>query len=600
MVDKLVTAYPQNQYVITSRPLAYTGRVVLQRFHQVKIESLDEDAIKVFLKHWTDSLHGAATQQAEKYYNELNEALTAKYEIRRMASNPMMLTALAVVHWNEKRIPEQRAELYESVITWLLRSREQRPGRAPDKICGERLQSLALSMQNHADGRKTQLGRRAAAEFIAHLFAEPAEEKRIAAAERFLAEEEVDSGIIVGRGVNEIAFWHLTFQEYLAAKALGGKLEVDQQRITVKPQILHNPDWREVLTLFGGVLYSNQGRDKVDGFMRAVLALAGKGKPLVDEARCVGLLGAMVRDLTPFQYRIPDKRYGEMLERVMAIFTVAGAEKVQLNDRLEAAEALGQAGDPRINDFRKKEYWVDIPACTFYMGAQKVDKKGKNYDPDADDDESPVHEVHLSAYRIGKYPVTVSEYKRFAEEGCYAEKRYWNAGGFGEFNAPGDWDEQQKFPNRPITQVSWFEAMAFATWAGVSLPTEAQWERAARGKGQDYRSYPWGNEKIDVSRANYYETKIGHPSPVGLFPAGVTDEGIHDMAGNVWEWCFDWKNEYFLAAVNDPKGSDVGDARVLRGGSWVSSGGRCRSAVRSRYDPGDGRDYNGFRFSRGQ
>jgi formylglycine-generating enzyme required for sulfatase activity len=288
-----------------------------------------------------------------------------------------------------------------------------------------------------------------------------------------------------------------------------------------------------------------------------------------------------------------------MLDQVMAIFTVEGAKKVPLNDRLEAAEALGQAGDPRIHDFRKKEYWVEIPACTFYMGAQKEDKKGRNYDPDAYDDESPVHTVTLSAYQIGRYPVTVSEYKRFVEENCYAENRYWNAGGFGEFKEPDEWDKQQKHPTRPVTGVSWYEAMAYAAWAEVLLPTEAQWERAARGPGSDYRKYPWGNKEPDPLLTNYYETKIGHPSPVGLFLAGVTGEGALDMAGNVWEWCQDWKGEYPPGEVTDPIGLETGVARVVRGGSWYADAEGCRCSYRDCDRPGD-RDGFGFRLSRGQ
>ena len=134
-------------------------------------------------------------------------------------SNPVMLTALAVVYWNEKRMPEQRVDLYESIMTWLARSRERKPGRLSDKLTLERLEDLALAMQDAEGGRQTQVPRLWAAKQIAHRWSSLPVAERAPAAERFLAEEELDSGIIVGRG-HEIRFWHLTFQEYLAACAL--------------------------------------------------------------------------------------------------------------------------------------------------------------------------------------------------------------------------------------------------------------------------------------------------------------------------------------------------------------------------------------------
>ena len=143
-----------------------------------------------------------------------------------------MLTALAVVHWNERRLPEQRADLYDSIVHWLARSREQRPGRPSAERCLALLQELALYMQNHPEGRQVQLPSRWAAEALAAEFGERAGEGRAAPSRRavtrssapsgFLDEEEIDSGIVVGRG-NEVSFWHLTFQEYLAARAIAGR-----------------------------------------------------------------------------------------------------------------------------------------------------------------------------------------------------------------------------------------------------------------------------------------------------------------------------------------------------------------------------------------
>ena len=143
---------------------------------------------------------------AREHLAELLEAVRARPEIRRMARNPVMLTALAVVHWNERRLPEQRADLYNSIITWLSRSREQRPGRATADETVVVLQELALAMQDDPGGRKRQVPKRWAAERIAAKLMKVAgkggrvTDDWVARAERFLDEEEVDSGIIVGRG----------------------------------------------------------------------------------------------------------------------------------------------------------------------------------------------------------------------------------------------------------------------------------------------------------------------------------------------------------------------------------------------------------------
>ncbi len=173
-----------------------------------------------------------------------------------MARNPVMLTALAVVHWNERRLPEQRADLYDSIITWLSRSREQRAGRETADRTVVLLQELALAMQDDSAGRQTQVSKRWGAEKIAaELASAPVTKDTVAAAERFLDEEEVDSGIIVGRS-NELAYWHLTFQEFLAAKAIASRLEQEQRQILLAdPNKVYLPDWREVVLLYAGALH---------------------------------------------------------------------------------------------------------------------------------------------------------------------------------------------------------------------------------------------------------------------------------------------------------------------------------------------------------
>jgi formylglycine-generating enzyme required for sulfatase activity len=168
-----------------------------------------------------------------------------------------------------------------------------------------------------------------------------------------------------------------------------------------------------------------------------------------------------------------------------------------------------------------------------------------------------VHEVSLDGFRIARYPVTVGQYKQFVDDDGYMDRRWWEAGGFGQFPAPDDWEQQVEYPSRPVVSVSWWEAMAYCAWARCRLPTEAEWERAARGT--EARRYPWGIDEPDAARTNY-GGNMGHPTPVGIYPLDVTPDSVLDMGGNVWEWCLDGGAEYKAQSVINPTG---GPGRLL-------------------------------------
>jgi formylglycine-generating enzyme required for sulfatase activity len=574
LFENATAAWRRCRFVVTTRPATYSGKATLAGFREVRVEELGAEALEAFLHHWSRSLFPQDPAGAGKHRRELLSALRARAEIRRMARNPVMLTALAVVHWNERRLPEQRADLYESIVTWLARAREQRPGRAPADRCLELLGRLALCMQSEPRGRLTQVERGRAAELLAPEFRDS---EPIRQARQFLDEEEVDSGIVVSRGA-EVRFWHLTFQEFLAARALAGLAEADQLKALFEQDRLYRPEWREVLLLLAGTLLVKQGRAKVDGLFRAVLDRLGNKPYLADQARCAGLLGAVLADLRPLAYQSPDPRYQKVLDAALKIYDARWAEGVDFRVRLEAAEALGQAGDPRL----KQDNWITIPAGPFLMGAQKHGPAKPNYDAEARANEGPVREVRLEAFQIGRYPVTVEEYRRFVEDDGYQNQQFWTNGGFGERTQPDQWEEQILHPNRPIVNVNWYEAAAYCAWAGGRLPTEAEWGRAARGT--EGRKYPWGNEPPDPSRANYDETKAEAPTPVGLFPRGATPEGIQDLAGNVWEWVADWY--------------ETEKRRSVRGGSWFNASRYLRASYRYGFEPEYQNVNFGFRCAR--
>ncbi len=574
LVENCAGAFGKCRFVATCRPPAYEGEAVLPDFEVARIDPLGDDAIETFLQRWCEALYAGSPSEKESHGTELLRAVKAP-GIRRLAQNPVMLTALAVIHWNEKRLPEERADLYESIVRWLSQAREDRPGRAKPDVCVARLQELALAMLDQAKGRQTQVPKRWAAEAIAGEWRGRPKKDAVAAAERFLDEEEVDSGIVVGRG-NEVAFWHLTFQEFLAARAIAARDDDQQKSLLSEPaDKLYRAEWRAVVTLLGGVFH-RQGRQKVDRLVATLLDTLGKKASLADKARCVGLLGAVLRDLAAKQYEPADGRYREVREDVFKVFEKRQSASIPVKVRIEAAEALGR-DDPRLApDYSDR--WIEIPGGKFWMGSQKEDPKKPNYDPETTQYDGPVREAMVGSFRIARWPVLVGEYGRFVEEESYRKEDLWKAGGFEKFEAPEKWADQLLYPNRPVVGVSWYEAKAYAAWAKARLPTEEEWERAARGT--EGRKYPWGKESCDEDRLNF-AGNVGHPTPPGVYPLGDTPEGVHDMAGNVWEWC---DSVY------------QGERRVLRGGSWASETGFARAAIRGWSDPDDRVGYIGLRL----
>ena len=229
----------------------------------------------------------------------------------------------------------------------------------------------------------------------------------------------------------------------------------------------------------------------------------------------------------------------------------------------------------KVNPIDGLEY-VRIPPDPFQMGAVVGDY-------DATDDEKPRHPVSISkGFWLAKSPVTVAAYKRFAEKN--GAKMPPNAPGFN-----GNWNRE----DHPIVKVTWNEAVGYCQWAGGRLPTEAEWEYAARG-GKSWLIYPWGSE-IYKDNANYDGDGT---SPVGSYPANGFD--LYDMAGNVWEWCSDWykENYYSQSPDRDPQGPSSGTARVLRGGSWYLSPEFLRASYRYRAPPGGRLNGIGFRCAR--
>ncbi len=249
---------------------------------------------------------------------------------------------------------------------------------------------------------------------------------------------------------------------------------------------------------------------------------------------------------------------------------------------LTAAEYVGIAGPVQAQqqEITGKDGapMVLVPAGEFTMGSNE-----------GGDDEKPAHRVSLDAYYIDKYEVTVRQYAKFLDATS--------------LEAPPDWNIMNQPPHqkRPVAKVDWADAGTYCRWAGKRLPTEAEWEKAARGT--DGRIYPWGNDPPTRLQANFGKDKWNdHVAlvPVGLLEDGKSPYGIYDLAGNVSEWVSDWydKNYYKNSPDRNPKGPERGEYKVARGGSWGIDPELLRSARRLVNQPSNRGGSYGFRCAK--
>jgi formylglycine-generating enzyme required for sulfatase activity len=215
---------------------------------------------------------------------------------------------------------------------------------------------------------------------------------------------------------------------------------------------------------------------------------------------------------------------------------------------------------------------VTVPAGEFVMGSTDADGMARS-------DEKPQHKVYLDAFLIDRTEVTNAMYAKCVDAA----------------NCHGSLPTLSAEPeNYPVTGVAWSDAQAYCAWAGGRLPTEAEWEKAARGT--DGRIYPWGNEPADAQRGNY-NRMMGGTTPVGAYPQGASPYGALDMTGNVWEWVADWYGDAYYASSpgRNPTGPSSGDDRVLRGGSCFDTEDDARAAARKGNYPLVGYAHYGFR-----
>jgi formylglycine-generating enzyme required for sulfatase activity len=612
-VEQFAAAFPKVRVLVTSRTYAYQRQDwKLRGFAEAVLAPFGEAQMHRFVDRWyayvgqarrlsADDTQGRATR--------LKQAITRTPRLHELATRPLLLTLMASLHaWRGGTLPEQREALYADAVDLLLDQWEsQKVRRLPDGTYDLIQPSLVEWLRVDQQAMRQALNRLA---FEAHRdqpalvgTADIAEEKLVPALLALAQHPDPDlrparlieylrdrAGLLEPRGVGVYAFPHRTFQEYLAACYLTDVGFPDDLAALLRAE----PNrWREVTLLAGA--------KAVRGTAAAAWTLAEAlcfekppAQPLPEDAGYwVALLAAQVL--------VENKSLGQVAERnrpkVERIRTWL-VRTLQHNalpavDRAQAGDALADVGDPRF----RADLWylpgepllgfVEIPEGPFLMGSNDESDSwifGKA---------SPQHKVTLPTYYIARYPVTVAQFRTFVDASGYQ----W-----------GPSNSQQGAAHHPVVYVSWHDALAYCDWLTVRLrewsgtpeplvtllrnenwqvilPSEAEWEKAARGI--DGRAYPWGNEP-DPNRANYNETGINTTSVVGCFSHGASPYGVEELSGNVWEWTRSLEGDYpypmrrAARAKREDLQAPEEESRGLRGGAFGLAPQFMRCAYRRR------------------
>jgi formylglycine-generating enzyme required for sulfatase activity len=527
-----------------------------------------------------------------------------------LIGNPLLLGSACTVFLELGHLPHDRANLCFQIVAhlcvarraeiaargWLLKPDQKR----------DLLERIALAMQR--EGAQTWALGRVHNLVSAWLGDQAHELDHVRQIVKWLVEQ---TGLLFVLGTDEgevVRFHHRQFREYLAACRLtrgNQTVEGVLEGLAGGGQLL-DPAWLDVVRLIPGALNSEEKASAMGEWFRT----KAEKEPENHGPLCALLATVVVESKDLFRQFDSAAFVNKALEK----YETEGTQWEQAT-RLLFLESVGGLGDPRL-DPRREDRWRLLHPSRFTMG-------GVGFQAEHE------HEQDIVVpFRLGRFPVTNAEYRVFVQDGGYDRREHWDSDAWEWMQLGPDevdawleardlpthsWDPPGKTPaywgdpdynqaNQPVVGVSWHEARAYCRWLTrqwandpppwweeneppvVWLPSEAEWEYAARGaKG---RMYPWPEGEPSPEHANYDATDLKRTSAVGAFPKGHTPMGLSDMAGNVWEWCRDTWLEDARESRKLPEANPVnskGDTavRVLRGGSWFDGADYLRAAVRS-------------------
>jgi len=583
-VEDFVASFGKCRVLLTSRTYAYQNQGwKLRGFTEAVLAPFTAGQIRRFVTRWyahTASLGRLTPADAAGKAEHLRQAIFGRPHLRDLAGRPLLLTLMASLHaWRGEGLPEKREQLYADTVELLLNRWEShrvirdaqgttvliQPSLAQylevgkDKVRAV-LEELAFDV--HAEqGDHPGTADVAEGDLVTRLMRlRRAAETNPAVLVDYLSQR---AGLLVPRGVGVFTFPHRTFQEYLAAC----HLTIEEFPTTVAVLARNDPNrWREVLLLAAAKVSR--------GAPASVWHLAHElcfREPDDVEASLADIWGAHLAGQAVAESVDLSRKLGEanrrQLERLRRWHLhLLRTDLLPAAEHALAGKTLAKLGDPRFDPdlwFLPMEPllgFVEVPAGSFRMGDGEAQR-----------------EVELPAFYIARFPVTVAQFRAFVAESGYE----------------ADPAALEGVANHPVVYVSWEDAVAYCHWLTerlrgaaslrgaadtdlfwqrlarceltVTLPSEAEWEKAARGT--DGREYPWGAE-ASPERANYGDTRILEPSTVGCFPGGASPYGCEEMSGNVLEW-----------TRSLPQEAESG-LRVLRGGAFDLDAGYARCAFR--------------------
>ncbi|HQU37533.1 MAG TPA: SUMF1/EgtB/PvdO family nonheme iron enzyme, partial [Anaerolineales bacterium] len=575
-VHAFVKRFSKNRFVVTSRILSYVEpkdgepNLRLTGFPEFELAPFDNKKMQSFIDAWYKELTalGVVTTETADELNLGLKSAVRRRELSKLAPNPLLLTVMAVVNTHKGRLPDARALLYKETVEILLWQWEQ----SSKGHEAARLRQLMLEA-DCADADLEQVICKLAYEAHAQTDINSEDPESLAGISELSLQKGLASinkgdlnwaasgieamklraGLLLERDNNVFTFPHRSFQEFLAGSYLDSR---DDFAALAKELADNQLLWRQV------ILWAVSRRVYIRGSIDGPLALVAELCPSREcnddkEWSRVWLAGDILLEIG--SNRAERSELGkELLPRVQTrLKELLEQNRLTPRERAEAGDTLAKLGDPRFDT----KHWhlpdesllgfAHIPAGVFWMGPPGkviktlLEKLGGQ--EDWYKDETPQHKLHLPDYYMARYPVTVGQFKDFVEDSGHT---------------PQDENSLRGVLTHPVVYVTWYDALAYCKWlneklkqvapsrkaeneteqkfwrgieAGsltVTLPSEAEWEKAARGI--EGNVFPWGNE-FDQDRVNNNNV-VGGTSSVGCFPLGASPYEIQDMSGNVWEW----------------------------------------------------------------
>lgn len=624
ITTNFIACNSQNHYIATCRTLSWNDEI--QGTYHWKLSgdwtilpilNFDIDQIKQFIDIW----YGELTQcwkLSEQDRDNLQSGLLAAVQRERLeeiSGIPLLLTVMALVHTQRGSLPDELAVLYKEAVEYLMKrwdtlspdDERHRLTQILHEINHQEEDILRILANVAWEVHGGNLKKKGTADIPVALISEqletlhpkPYEKKSWAA--KMLDGMRLRAGLLapVGGAKDRFQFPHRSFQEYMAAKYLARIPESTEEandfsRI-LKRVAGKSTQWRYVVQFAAGILASNDiTSSKARDLLRHLQSTKEKAQRSEAEWRRIWLAGVSLREIgvDRVQSQAPDlvtNIHSQLIELIEQ-GALSWRERAEIGDLLCHHDLFKDTRKGVLNH----PTWQLVSSGDFTFGSDKTDK-------DAFDDEyhRPRKLTMPHDYLVSRYLITVDQFRVYVE-----------AGG----KKPDNWQAQLRYPNRPVVYVDWYQANQYCEWATtqlirhwnnlpqgfnsadciVRLPTEAEWEYAARGNGG--RIYPWGktwsSEKALLGNSEY-----GHAASVGLFPQGKSPFQCYDMSGNVLEWTRSkWKG-YPYTKQHEKRNviDESGDTRVFRGGAFYDQARLGRCAYRNFYHPLSQGSVIGFR-----